>query len=131
MNNVVVPGWECHGQSSGFADLPSRSGPINYRNFRFLWRVLYRSLVAAVRNYFFRGRRARVKTSKSSVPTLDTGTDRCPQAAAILALTDTARAFGITTAASPMASPCAQEVKNVSSYSSILVPAASEARLHR
>jgi len=129
MNNVVVP-WlgDVMGQSSG---LPTSftQRPYNYPElFVSVFEFCIAGLVAAVLNYFFQRPSARrVKRSKSSVPTVTPGPIRVvPQAATSSALTETAPPqFGITPAASPMASP-AQEVRMYPVIPSILVPAASE-----
>jgi large-conductance mechanosensitive channel len=130
MNNVVVP-WlgDVMGQSSG---LPTSftQRPYNYPElFVSVFEFCIAGLVAAVLNYFFqRPAVRRVKTVKSSVPTVTPGPIRVvPQAATSSALTDTAPPqFGITPAASPMSAP-EQDVRMYPVIPSILVPAASAA----
>jgi len=123
----------CHGPIFG---LPTSftQRPYNYPElFVSVFEFCIAGLVAAVLNYFFQRPSARrVKRSKGSVPTVTPGPIRVvPQAATSSALTETAPPqFGITPAASPMASP-AQEVRMYPVIPSILVRPLQKPRLHR
>jgi large-conductance mechanosensitive channel len=130
MNNVVVP-WlgDVMGQSSG---LPTSftQRPYNYPElFVSVFEFCIAGLVAAVLNYFFqRAATRRVKTPKSSVPTVTPGPIRVvPQAATSSALAETAPPqFGFAPAAAPM-SAAVQEARAYPVIPSILIPAASAA----
>jgi len=103
--HVVVLGWEMYGQSSGLPT-SSRSGPYNYPDCSFLFRVLYRRSGGSCAQLFLpEAVRAKSQDVEEFRSNLTTGTDPGgPSSSRILGAYRTAPAqFGITPAASPMA----------------------------